>query len=135
MAGGTSDAVEGLLFVFNGEEAEYDWGVAVGVEGCDALCHALANVVEVGSVATDYAAEYDDCVKRFGFDELRCGEGEFNGSGLVESHDIVVGNAGFAEGLDGAVAQRGGYVAVPAGGGNGNAGAAEFLIVVFGSEG
>lgn len=66
----SSGAVERLLVVVDGEYAEYYGDVAVAVEYCDALCDALAYVVEVRSASADDASEDDDGVVCSGFDEL-----------------------------------------------------------------
>ena len=58
MACGAAYAVECLLLVLYGEEAENHGGVAVGIECCDALGDGLADLVEVWGVAADHAAEH-----------------------------------------------------------------------------
>ena len=55
----TSDAFGCLLFVFDSEKPENHGRVAVGIKSGDPLGHTLADIVEVGRVATDYAAEHN----------------------------------------------------------------------------
>ena len=82
-------AVEGVLLVVDGEHSEDDRYVAVGVEGGDALGDAVADIVEVGCAAADDAAEDDDGVVEACLDELRGGEGEFDGAGDAVDVDVV----------------------------------------------
>jgi hypothetical protein len=68
-------AVESVLFVVNGENAEDNGDVAIRVEISDALGYALAYVIEVRCSATDNATEDDNGVIKACFDKLRSGKG------------------------------------------------------------
>lgn len=60
VAEAASGAVEGLLEVVDGEHAEDYGGVAKGVEHGYSLGGVLADVVEVGGVATYHTSDDDD---------------------------------------------------------------------------
>ena len=75
----------------------------------------------MGRVAADYAAEDYHGVVHAGFDELRGGKGEFDGSGHVVEVDGVAVYSGRVQGVYGSVAQGGRDVAVPLGGDYGHA--------------
>ena len=77
----TAYAVEGLLFVVNGEEPENHRADATHVEGCDAVGDALANVVEVWGVAAYYRAEHYNGVGFVAVNHACGGVGELYGSG------------------------------------------------------
>ena len=51
-------AVESLLLVVVGEQALNDRYLACSVESGDAVCHSLADIVEVRSLTAYYAAQY-----------------------------------------------------------------------------
>ena len=114
-------AVEGVLFGIDGQYTEDNGGVAVGVEGCDALSDALADVVEVGSAAAYYAAEYDDGIVERCLDYLRGAESELNRPGnmiyfIVFGCQTVVGQY-----FNRTVGESRGDMAVPFGGDYGHA--------------
>lgn len=123
MSGGAADAVEGLLLVVDGEEAEDDGDAAGGVEGCDALGDALAHVVEVGCVAAHHGTEDDNGVGAEAVNHPGCGEGELNRAGDGDGYDVGGEDAVGYEGLAGSPGELGGDVAVPFGGDYGYAGA------------
>ena len=111
-----------LLLCVDGKYAEYHRYVAVGIKGGDALRYALADIVEVGSVATHYTSDGDDCVKQARFYQLRGGKRQFDGSGDIE-HDHVVGSESVGdERIVCAAGERAGDVAVPLGAHYGYAG-------------
>ena len=109
----TSDAFDGLLLVFNGEQSEYHRSITVGVEGSHSLSDALADIVEVGGVAADDASEDDHCVIGRCFDHVGGGKCQFDRTGNVENINIAVCKALFVENVKGSVAQGVGYFRIP----------------------
>lgn len=110
VAESSSGAVESLLLVVDGEHSEYYGTLGVEVELSHAFGHALAYVVEVGCIATDYASDYYYSVEQ----RLQAcgGVGEFDSAGHFKH--LVCDVAAFEKGC-GALSERAGDVAVPAG--------------------
>ena len=99
----------------HGEESENDGDVALGVDAGDAFGHALADVVEVGCVALDDAAEDDDAVHVAELGQLGSGVDEFEATGHALYGDVLQGDTLCGEFFERAVEELVGDVVVPLG--------------------
>lgn len=112
----TSGAVEGLLLVVDGQDAEDYRGGTQRVKLGDPLRGDLADVVEMRSIAADYAAEHEHGIVFLHLEAAGGGVDEFDGSRHCVKVNIIGLYARLGEGVEGAVAQCVGDMLVPVGG-------------------
>lgn len=109
----STDAVNCLLFVVDGEDSEYHGDVTLGVKMCDTLGYRLAHVVEVGSAAAYHTAEYYHHIESIGLYGCRSAVCKLYGSGYTEYIYHIAAYAVFFQGSYTALGESIGYMAVP----------------------
>ena len=107
--------IAGLLEVVGGEEAEDDGDVARGVETGDTLCDALTDVVEVGRLAADDAAEDDHGVVAVVEGHLTGAVDELEGAGHRLHVDVLWQGTMLLEGGDAAFEEGSRDLGIPLG--------------------
>ena len=105
--------VLGLLQVVGGQEAIDYWYAAGGVETGYALGDALADVVEVGCLATDDGAEDDDSVVAVVECHLVGAVDELEGAGYGLHVDVLRQGPVLLEGAHAALQQCSGNLGIP----------------------
>jgi hypothetical protein len=100
-----SGAVESLLHIVGCEQAENYRDFSGEVQFGDTLTHALANIVEVGRVASYHASERDNGVNVAFIDQQGSSEGEFETSGDMNDGYLVGGGTFTDKRLESAVEQ------------------------------
>ena len=113
VAEGADGAVEGLLLVVDGEDAEDYGDVAVGVERGNALSDRLADVVEVGRVAANHATDGDDGIHIAALGHEGGAIDEFETAGHAAHGDARGAHAVSGERIDGTFEQAVGDLIVP----------------------
>jgi hypothetical protein len=107
-------ALDGLLEVFDGENAEDDGNRAGGGDGGDALGGFAGDELIVVGAAADDAAEADDGVKAAGGGEAGGDAGDFESAGDADDEGVLVVRAVADEGVEGALEEFFGDEAVEA---------------------
>ena len=115
VAEASTGTVAGLLEGVGGEQAVDDGDVAGDVEAGDASGDTLTDIVEMGCLATDDAAEDDDGVVAVVEGHLVCTVDELEGARDGLDVDILGQCAVTLEGGDAAVEECAGDVTVPLG--------------------
>ena len=113
VAEAASGADECLLHVVGGEQAEDHGDVVCGVEACNALRDALTDVVEMGCLAADDAAEDDDGVIAVVESHLKSSIDELEGAGNSLHMDVLGQRAMLLEGAAATLKQGSGDFGVP----------------------
>ena len=102
-----------LFHRVDGEQAVDDGDLALGVEGGESLGGALADVVEVGSVAANHATDGDDGIHIAALGHEGGAIDEFETAGHAAHGDARGAHAVSGERIDGAFEQAVGDLIVP----------------------
>ena len=102
-----------LFHRVDGEQAVDDGDLALGVEGGETLCGALADVVEVGRIAANYAADGYDGIYVAALGHEGGAIDEFETAGHAAHRDAGGAHAISGEGVDRAFQQAVGDLIVP----------------------
>ena len=108
----------GLKHCFRGKDSENDWYKAVNVQLGDSLRYPLADIVEVGGVASDYTAYSDHCIYFMLFGKVCACIGKFESAGNMLYDDIVSRYTMLQKGIDSPFHQWLCDIAIPFSNGN-----------------
>lgn len=102
-----------LFHRVDGEQAVDDGDLALGVEGGETLCGALADVVEVGRIAADYAADGNDGIYIAALGHEGSAIDEFETAGHAAHRDAGGAHAVGSEGFNGTFKEAVGNLVIP----------------------